>query len=364
MGRNATRGLINRKGIWHIDKVVRGRRVCESTGESDLGKAEEFLARKIEQIRQAGIYGVRPKRTFRQAAIKYLNETTKRSLKRDAIELKKLDPYIGSLPVESIHMGTLEPYIQAQKKACKKKRTINYALQVTRRILCLAADEWMDEFGLTWLARAPKIRLLKEDDKRAPFPLSWEQQDQLFGELPRHLKRMALFAVNTGCRDREICNLRWDWEVEVPALATTIFVIPKEYVKNQQDRIVVLNSVARATIEEVRGQDPDYVFTYRGGPIKAMCRNGWRDARERAGLPSIRVHDLKHTYGHRLRTAGVSFEDTQDLLGHKSNRITDHYSSPGICRLIDSAEKVTRRDSRKSPALVILRKQFRKVKTA
>src|SRR5208283_886231 len=207
MGRKKVAGLINRKGIWHIDKVVRGRRVCESTGESDLGKAEEFLARKIEQIRQAGIYGVRPKRTFRQAAIKYLNETTKRSLKRDAIELKKLDPYIGSLPVESIHMGTLEPYIQAQKKACKKKRTINYALQVTRRILFLAADEWMDEFGLTWLVRAPKIRLLKEDDKRAPFPLSWEQQDQLFAELPPHLKRMALFAVNTGCRDREICNL-------------------------------------------------------------------------------------------------------------------------------------------------------------
>ena len=62
MGRKKVSGLINRKGIWHIDKVVRGRRICESSGESEIEKAEEFLARRIEQIRQASVYGVRPKR--------------------------------------------------------------------------------------------------------------------------------------------------------------------------------------------------------------------------------------------------------------------------------------------------------------
>ena len=48
-----------------------------------------------------------------------------------------------------------------------------------------------------------------------------------------------------------------------------------------------------------------------------MLNNGWRKAREAADLP-VRVHDLKHTFGRRLRAAGVSFEDRQDLLGHKS----------------------------------------------
>ena len=42
----------------------------------------------------------------------------------------------------------------------------------------------------------------------------------LFRELPEYLAEMALFAVNTGCRDGEICNLRWEWEVEVPQLGT------------------------------------------------------------------------------------------------------------------------------------------------
>ena len=29
---------------------------------------------------------------------------------------------------------------------------------------------------------------------------------------------MTLFAVNTGCRDQEICQLRWEWEINIPEL--------------------------------------------------------------------------------------------------------------------------------------------------
>jgi hypothetical protein len=147
MGHQKIPGLVNRKGIWHIDKIVRGRRICQSAGTGGLEEAEKYLARRMEQIRQAEVYGVRPSRTFPQAATKYLNEKLKRSLGRDAIELKKLGPYIGSLTLESIHMGTLQPFIDAQKKAGKKRKTINYALQVVRHILKLASDEWMDDFG-------------------------------------------------------------------------------------------------------------------------------------------------------------------------------------------------------------------------
>jgi integrase len=60
-------------------------------------------------------------------------------------------------------------------------------------------------------------------------------------------------------------------------------------------------------------------------------------------LPGFRVHDLRHTFGHRLRAAGVSFEDLQDLLGHKSERITTHYSAPDVAGLIEAAGKVCER---------------------
>jgi hypothetical protein len=45
-------------------------------------------------------------------------------------------------------------------------------------------------------------------DCREPYPLSWEEQRRLFRELPPHLQRMALFAVNTGARQEEVCGLK------------------------------------------------------------------------------------------------------------------------------------------------------------
>ncbi|MEW8484579.1 MAG: hypothetical protein AB2593_15110 [Candidatus Thiodiazotropha sp.] len=50
--------------------------------------------------------------------------------------------------------------------------------------------------------------------------------------------------------------------------------------------------------------------------------------------------DLKHTFGRRLRAIGVSFEDRQDLLGHRSGRITTHYSAAELSRLIEAADSV------------------------
>jgi hypothetical protein len=148
MGRKKIPGLVNRKGIWHIDKVIRGRRICESTGTGNLEEAEKFLARRMEQIRQAEVYGVRPQRTFRQAATKYLGEATKASLDRDAQLLRGLDSFIGDLSLEAVHMGSLQNYIEDRKRAGRKTRSINYGLQVVRRILNLCAGEWLDEHGM------------------------------------------------------------------------------------------------------------------------------------------------------------------------------------------------------------------------
>jgi len=312
----------------------------------------------MEQIRQAEVYGVRPARTFRQAATKYLNEATKARIADDALHLKHLEPFIGDLPLESVHMGTLQPFIAHRKKQGVKNRTINYAIQTARHILNLAAGEWVDEYGMTWLATAPRIKLLPEDDRRAPYPLGWKEQFRLFSQLPKHLAKMALFKVNTGCREQEVCSLRWDWEVEVPELKTSIFLIPAGMVKNRQERLVVLNRIARRVVDEVRGIHPEYVFTYRGRRILKMNGHAWREARKRAGLEEARVHDLKHTFGRRLRAAGVSFEDRQDLLGHKSGRITTHYSQAELGNLIAAANRVCVDESRKSPALVILKRKI------
>jgi integrase len=191
----------------------------------------------------------------------------------------------------------------------------------------------------------------------------------LFSELEAHLVSMALFKVNTGMREQEVINLRWQWEVVVPELGTSIFIIPRDYVKNALDRYVVLNRIARSVIENCRGRHAEFVFTRKGSPVTHIFNTGWKAARRRAaaryerefgrpcpeGFRSIRVHDLKHTYGHRLRVAGVSFEDRKLLLGHKAQHVTTHYSAPEIGALIEAAERVCQLESLTSPAISVIR---------
>ncbi len=161
---------------------------------------------------------------------------------------------------------------------------------------------------------------------------------------------MALFAVNTGCRDQEICNLRWEWEIKISE--GSVFIIPAWRVKNRKNRLVVLNKEAHCVIDEVRGMHPEFVFTFQGRPVTRILNSAWIKARKRAGLAHVRVHDLKHTFGRRLRAAEVSFEDRQDLLGHKSSRMTTHYSQVELGNLIRAANKIC---GEGKPQLTVLR---------
>jgi integrase len=358
MGRRQSAGLRNRGGIWHIDKQVLGHKIHESTGTSSLKEAELILARRIEAVRQSVVFGIRPRRTFRDAATRYLEENIHlASIADSAIQLRHLDPFIGGLSLDQVHSGTLRGFIEAERRRGLKPKSINNALGVVRRILNLAARVWRHQSGQTWLDSPPLIETLPLTDTRAPYPLSWDEQRTLLQALPAHLAEMALFKVNTGCRAREVCRLRWDWEVEVPELGTSVFLIPGARVKNREERLVVLNRVAKSVIEAARGRHSEFVFTYRGNPVGNIMNSAWKRAREAAGLPQVRVHDLKHTFGRRLRAAGVPLETRRVLLGHKNGDITTHYSAPELEELIEAANRVCDDKSGKSPALVMLKRK-------
>ena len=372
MGRKRTPGLRLRRGVWQIDKVIFGQRVIESTRSGNLEEAEKYLAHRTEKIRQASVYGVRPRRLFKEAAAKHLKENMhKRSIADDASRLKGLMPFIGEMPLHQIHDGTLSAYVDDCMAKGLKKKTINNGLEVVRRILNRAARRWRDDSGLTWLETPPLLTMLEVDDARQPYPLSWEEQKFLLNALPDHLSRMTLFKVNTGTREQEVCQLRWDWEIQVPALDTSVFLVPAQVVKNKEDRLVVLNPIARSLVETQRGLHPSRVFTYRGQPVGNMYNSAWKRARVAAakahaqehgeaiswGFTHLRVHDLKHTFGRRLRAAGVSLETRKVLLGHRNGDITSHYSAPEIDELLEAVSRVCNANPGKIPSLTILKRK-------
>ena len=157
-----------------------------------------------------------------------------------------------------------------------------------------------------------------------------------------------------------------------------MFLIPADFggrhersgVKNGDERLVVLNSVAKSIIDKQRGLSKEWVFPYNGNAMHRMNDSAWKKAQVRAaklwqeenlrpahpGYLSIRIHDLKHTFGRRLRAAGVTEEDRKALLGHKNGSITSHYSAAELDQLIAVANKVSATDSR-APALTILKRR-------
>lgn len=138
-----------------------------------------------------------------------------------------------------------------------------------------------------------------------------------------------------------------------------VFVLPKWVTKNKEARVVVLKDVAQRIVDESRGQHPTYEFTWenqkgRRRRFFLLNNSGWKAARRRAaaryqqelgrpapdGFRRVRVHDLEHTCRRRLRAARVSLEDRQDILAHKTGRITTHYSAPEIGNLVATVNRI------------------------
>jgi hypothetical protein len=71
-----------------------------------------------------------------------------------------------------------------------------------------------------------------------------------------------------------------------------------------------------------------------------MNNTAWQRARREAGLQRVRIHDLRHTYGCRLRAAGVSAEDREVLLGHANHSMAGHYASADVGRLLKQANLI------------------------
>ena len=68
----------------------------------------------------------------------------------------------------------------------------------------------------------------------------------------------------------------------------------------------------------------------------------WDAARKRAGIPELRVHDLRHSFASFLVNAGRSLYEVQELLGHADIKTTSRYAHLSRERLNAAVECVPR----------------------
>jgi len=368
--RTRTKGIqLTDDGERIVDKLYRGQRLFERLGRVSQDEAEAWVRKQqaiIDTQRQQGLQQG-DDQLFRVAAGKYLLElqqaTDVRTLDTISGHVALLNGWVGHLPLRQVCNDSFAKFRadrlagrDASGKPARKVKpaTVNRALEVARTVMNRAARVWRTDDGKPWLGAPPLIEMLDEQaTKRPPRPLSWAEQAALLKALPDHLGSMVLFAVNTGARDENVCGLRWDWEVPVPEVGRSVFVVPAKAFKSKRDHVLILNDVAWRIVEAQRGRHAEHVFVYRRERVKhiekepamkyrrivTMNNTGFQAAREAAGL-QVRVHDLRHTFAQRLRDAGVSAEDRSLLMGHAVEGMAQHYASATVARLIEVANKV------------------------
>ena len=280
-------------------------------------------------------------KTFNDAAEKYLSQFRGKCQKRQWYALQNILSYIGDLKLIDVDDATLEEYKRDRIKFAMVG-TINKEISTATAVMNKAARVWR------WIPSAPLLQRV-EGDHRTPYPLSWPEQINVFKRLVGNLQKICLFAVNTGVRREEVFQLRWEHEHDVEGVM--VFILPKNVTKNGKSRPVICNSIARRVVEQMRQpstfapRSSEYVFPRM--TVNKVLNLAWT----MAGLPDdglIKkgIHNLRHTFGHRLRAEGVEPEDRDMLLGHHNRSLTQHYATPDILRLSEMVERITvRRDT-------------------
>lgn len=331
----------------YFKKMHRKHYIRHSSKTDDPKEAERQLRKILDDIDNQELYGHRPKKTFRQGADKLFEEFREnpKSVRPKTLliygqQADLLQAFIGDCHLP-IWKEDLMPFIEKRRADGVGARTINLALEVVRIINRKACYYWRDEkTRLSWTDHCP-ILPFESGPKGKPVTLTWEQQEVFFDLLPGIKRKAAMVAVNTGLRDYPLINLRWAWETYSPVLKETVFEIPGEYMKNGKPMTLILNRLARKEIESLRSRHPELVF----GEMRGVTNKAWYRAWKEAGLPldSDRkkgVHNLRHTFGKRLRDAGVDERDVQDLLHHMPKNVTRHYSEPELKKLKECLERI------------------------
>ena len=329
------KGLYRRQDspYWWVKIVLPdGRQVCRSTRLKVLADAEEYLIRLKAEAYEAARTGIPVECNWQDAVVQYLEDNAdKRRLFYDQAHFQKLDPYLRGYRLRDINMNALRPFIQDRKqKDGVANGTINRALEVVRHVLNMARDDW------GWIARVPKIRMLKEPKRRVRF-LKDEEADRLMLALPEHMVPVVRYALATGCRMTEILRLEWS-RVD---LGRRVSWLEAGTTKNGEGRGVPLNRDAILALRSVQGLHKRWCFTYQGKRMEAIG-SSWKRSLKRAGIEKFRFHDLRHTWASWHVMKGTSLQELMELGGWKSYEMVLRYAHLAPEHLSDAAARIER----------------------
>ena len=158
----------------------------------------------------------------------------------------------------------------------------------------------------------------------------------------------------TGCRLREILNLRWEeFDRERGML-----LLPDSKTGRKP---VILSGAAIAVLEGIP-RVGDYVIAgLRAEKARRDLKRPWEAIRHRAALGPIRLHDLRHTFAATGAGSNLGLPVIGKLLGHRRAETTSRYAHIAADPLKTAADAIASKLAAKMGEAIIAAKDDSKV---
>lgn len=331
---NVSRGKPGR-GLYRYQDKVNGKSTWVRLGTTDdttldqaRAKVLKFKEMKALAPKLAVVPVEAPKvmptlNAFFKLHYKPYAKPRKRSFDRDEEMFRlRIGPVFGGMLLSEISRQAVQSFHASLCDGGLAPATADHHVKLLRFMLNLAV-EW------ELLEKNPiaGIRLFNPDNK-VEVLLSDEQLARLVNVLETDRNRpvcdIALCLLSTGARLSEALAAKW---ADIDLERNTWKVLAAN-AKSKKARIVPLNDSALLVLKRQKTRDKhDHVFVnpQTNKPYTTMMKV-WDRLRKQAGMPTLRIHDLRHTFASLLVANDRTLYQVQTILGHSDPKVTMRYA--------------------------------------
>jgi len=335
-----------------------GKQRTLSLGRANLLKAEK--ARQLAQSRLVEVHGGRDPSQERRAErvvvtmqdlfedylVKHARVRKKpRSVQGDEILWRlHLGPFLKDMRVDRLGLKDLHGLMA---KMVDRKGAANRSMALLSKMMSLA---------IAWGLRPdnPCKRVERYPENRMERFLTSAEVARLRASLDVEEDQVGTSAIRflllTGARRCEVLKATWSqFDLSGPS---PLWIVPQEHNKGatrvRRDLRRPLSDEAASLLTSLRTSSSvtsiQWVFPSRRDPSKcrADLKKLWDRVRIRAGIPDVRIHDLRHSFASAAINSGASLHMIGKALGHADVRTTERYAHVLDGSVRDVAESVSR----------------------
>ena len=239
----------------------------------------------------------------------------------DGVYRRYVKPVFGALIFSDITRKMVVDFHAELKLRGLSGATADHGLKTLRHIINTAILN--DVATENPAAKVP----LYNDFNEVTHTLSQDNLQRLLSVLHKSDSQIALIArmlMATTCRLSEILSATWS----NCDLDKRVLYIDSHNSKSKRSRAVPLNDAAMDILKQLKTRGKyDYLFiSPRSKTRYYSVHKKWHKLRISAGLPKLRLHDLRHFGASELASRGVSIYSISKLLGHRNVVTSERYS--------------------------------------